>query len=278
MNHPVVIESIVAVFLLSLTGSLHCAGMCGAFVAFAVSTPGSKSHTSRALLHVAYNGGRLVTYTILGAIAGTLGAALDLGGAQVGVARTAMVFAGAVMIGFGVITFLRLRGVRLPNAPIPRRWRELIGRGHKFAMGKPPVLRALVIGLLTTLLPCGWLYVFAVYAASTGSAPMGALAMAVFWLGTLPVLVTIGEGAGRLTGALGRHLPTLTTAGIVCIGVWTIVGRSHMPAMSQPTLTPASEAVPTDPMTPLEQLESAAEGPAPCCATPDAHAGDTDAH
>ena len=282
MAEPVMIESIVAVFLLSLMGSLHCAGMCGAFVVFAVSTPspGTSTPTNRALLHIAYNGGRLVTYAILGTLAGTLGAALDLGGAQIGVARLAMVFAGVVMIGFGIVTFARLRGVRLPNAPIPKRWQALISRGHRFAMGKPPIVRALVIGLLTTLLPCGWLYVFAVYAASTGSAPLGAVVMAIFWVGTLPILVTVGEGVGRLAGALGRHLPTLTTAGIVLVGIWTIVGRAELPPMSQPALTRASDVVPADSSadsgTALDRLKAAAEEPAPCCAETDEHRGDGD--
>ncbi len=273
------IESIIAVFLLSLMGSLHCAGMCGAFVAFAVSTPGldASKQPSKLPLHIAYNGGRLVTYSILGAIAGALGAALDLGGSQVGIARAAMIFAGAVMIGFGLITFARLRGVRLPNAPIPARWRALIGRGHKFAMGKPPVVRALTIGLLTTLLPCGWLYVFAAYAASTGSAPIGALAMAVFWLGTLPILVAVGEGARRLTGVMGRHIPTLTTAAIVLVGIWTIIGRAQLPAMSGPAMTHASDT--TEPQgSALEQLEASAEAPLPCCAEPETAATEEHAH
>lgn len=272
MNHePVMIESIVAVFLLSLTGSLHCAGMCGAFVAFAVATPGAdpSKQPNRALLHTAYNGGRLITYMILGALAGTLGAALDLGGAQVGLARTAMIFAGAVMIGFGVVTLLRIRGVRLPNAPIPMKWRRLISRGHKYALGKPPVARALIIGLLTTLLPCGWLYVFAAYAASTGSAPIGALTMAVFWVGTLPVLVAVGEGVGRLAGAMNRFIPTLTTFAIITIGIWTIIGRSELPPMAGASMTHAADTG----ATPLEQLETSADGPLPCCIEPQ-HDGD----
>jgi hypothetical protein len=280
MTHPVMIESILAVFLLSLTGSLHCAGMCGAFVAFAVATPGADpaTQTGRTLLHTAYNGGRLVTYTLLGALAGALGAAMDLGGAQVGVARTAMLFAGSIMIGFGVVTFLRRRGVRLPNAPIPKRWRTLVSRGHRYAMGKPPVVRALMIGLLTTLLPCGWLYVFAAYAASTGSAAIGALTMAVFWVGTLPVLVAVGEGAGRLTGALGRHIPSLTTAAIVLVGIWTIIGRAGLPAMSSPALTPVSDAVTDGPATALQQLQADAAAAPPCCAEPPATGADAHAH
>ena len=55
------IALIGAVLVASLLGSLHCAGMCGAFVAFAVI--GSPGHQpSRVALNTAYNLGRLITY------------------------------------------------------------------------------------------------------------------------------------------------------------------------------------------------------------------------
>src|SRR5205823_3884811 len=108
---------IAAVFLASLLGSLHCAGMCGAFLAFAVGAedPGAGR---RAALQGAYHIGRLCTYLVFGAVAGGVGAALDLGGSLVGVQRVAAVLAGSMMVVFGVGAALRLRGVRLPRAPV----------------------------------------------------------------------------------------------------------------------------------------------------------------
>ena len=73
---------ITSVFVASLLGSLHCAGMCGAFVAFAVGIDDPDAARKRARLHAAYNLGRLVTYSVLGAIAGAIGGALDLAGGQ----------------------------------------------------------------------------------------------------------------------------------------------------------------------------------------------------
>ncbi|VAX40404.1 hypothetical protein MNBD_PLANCTO03-914, partial [hydrothermal vent metagenome] len=60
---------IVSVFLASLLGSMHCAGMCGAFVAFAVGLDDPEAARKRVRLHMAYNAGRLTTYVTLGAIA-----------------------------------------------------------------------------------------------------------------------------------------------------------------------------------------------------------------
>ncbi len=220
---------ILAVFIASLLGSMHCAGMCGAFVAFAVGSDGTS--VSRTSLNVAYNGGRLITYALLGALAGLLGAALDIGGSLVGVQQGAAILAGAMMIAFGAVAILRSTGARIPKAPIPVVLQRVVAAGHRVAFDLPPLTRATVVGLLTTLLPCGWLWAFAITAAGTGSPLLGALTMAVFWLGTLPVLLAVGVGVQTLTGALRRHLPVATSLLIVIVGLWTIVGRAQIPAM-----------------------------------------------
>lgn len=220
---------ILAVFAASLMGSLHCAGMCGAFVAFAVTGGIDRSlgaaPRSRLPLHLAYHGGRLLTYTTLGAIAGSLGAAFDLAGELAGAGRIAAMLAGGMMALFGSIALLRLAGVRLPKAPVPRVLRTALERGHRFAARREPVARALLTGLLTTLLPCGWLYAFVITSAGTAHPATGALTMAAFWAGTVPMLAALGAGAQRLAGVLGPRLPMLTAGAIVVIGIVTVFNR-----------------------------------------------------
>lgn len=224
---------IVAIFVASLLGSAHCVGMCGAFVAFAVgSSDGRAAAPSRARLNAAYNGGRLVTYVLLGVVAGAFGAALDLGGTALGVQRGAMVAAGAFMVAFALVSLARSLGVRVPRAPLPRWLHRVVAAGHRVAFEMPPTLRALTIGLLTTLLPCGWLYAFAVAAAGTGSPWIGAIVMAAFWCGTLPALAALGFGIQSLAGPLRRKLPALTAVLMAAVGVWTLLGRFNVPALS----------------------------------------------
>lgn len=253
---------IFTVLIASLAGSLHCVGMCGAFVAFAVGT-GEKTDTrSRALLSTAYNGGRLVTYTLLGAVGGALGAALDLGGGYIGLQRTAAIFAGGVMIIFGVVTLLRLKGVKLPKAPVPDRLRRMVGAGQGLAMGMRPVPRALTIGLLTTLLPCGWLYAFAITAAGTASPIYGALTMAMFWLGTLPALVALGAGIQSLTGVLGRRMPAVTAIAIVLVGLYTVMHRMEISSAvyAQTVTNPAQSTEQA-----VQRVKEIGEATLPCC-------------
>ena len=119
--------------------------------------------------------------------------------------------------------------------------------------------RAATIGLLSALLPCGWLYAFAVIAAGTASAAWGAAVMTAFWLGTVPVLASLGVGVQALTGTLGRRIPLATALLLVALGLYTIAGRWAIPASAFET--PAA-AIGADP---LEQVETLQQGKPPCC-------------
>ncbi|MHC4975308.1 MAG: sulfite exporter TauE/SafE family protein [Planctomycetota bacterium] len=236
------IEHVVTVFVASVLGSLHCAGMCGAFVLVAVGADG-RVRTPVAL-HASYHLGRLTTYATLGVIAGSLGGAIDLGGQIVGWQQAASIIAGVSMIVFGGIALLRLHSLAPARLPIPASLQRLSERGHRAAMEQAPVVRASLIGLLTTLLPCGWLYLFVLVAMGTGSGATGALSMGAFWLGTLPVMGTIGFGAAAIAGRFGRALPHATVLAVIAIGIWTIVLRpplseamlGHNMASSEPRL------------------------------------------
>jgi len=216
-----------AIFLASVLGSFHCAGMCGAFLAIAIGEPKS-SWRRQAALQGAYHVGRLISYTALGAAAGAAGSLLNIAGALAGIRPVAVSLAGATMILFGIVTILHSAGVAIGRFHLPGAWMRLMQRGHRAAMDRPPIARSLSIGLLTTLLPCGWLYAFAITAAGTGSPFRGAVAMMAFWAGTLPMLVTMGAGLRRLLGPLGQRLPVLTAILVVAAGLYTLSGRMRL--------------------------------------------------
>ncbi|MCC6320927.1 MAG: sulfite exporter TauE/SafE family protein [Phycisphaerales bacterium] len=244
------------IMVASLLGSTHCAGMCGAFAAFSVGapTPAGSRAASRWSLAAAYNLGRLATYVLMGVMAGAVGAAVDLGGSMVGVQRAAAVGAGAVMVVFGAVAVARALGARVGRAPLPKWMVSAARSAHMKAIDLPPVTRAATVGLLTTLLPCGWLYTFVVAAAGTGGPLSGAAAMGAFWIGTLPVMGAIGLGVRALTGPLRRHLPLVTSLLMVAAGVWTVLGRMTAPVMAAP-----SARVPDGPSGIAEFVEQADE-------------------
>ena len=221
------IALLAAVFSASLLGSAHCAGMCGGIVAFVAGSGGATAQ--RAAL--AYHGGRLAGYTLLGAIAGLAGRALDLGGEALGIGRAAALVAGALMLGYGLLTLARLRGLRVA-LPRPRVLEALWQRGFGAVSRRGPVMRAGAIGGLTALLPGGWLYLYAATAAGTGSALAGAAVMVAFWAGTVPALALVGFGARRLAAPLQRRAPAFSATLLVLLGLWALSGRLAPPSFA----------------------------------------------
>ncbi len=211
-----------SVLAASLLGSPHCAAMCGGFVCFYAGQPGARRE---ALAHAAYNGGRLLSYLALGTIAGALGAGLDRLGGAAGFTRAAAVIAGAMMVAWGGASLLRALGARVPELVAPAFARARLTAALRAVHAQPPAVRALTVGLLTTLLPCGFLYAFVAVAAATGSPWRGALAMAAFWAGTLPVMASLGLIARRAFGPLERRLPAITASVLLLLGLLTLAGK-----------------------------------------------------
>jgi len=104
----------ILMFVFGLVSSLHCVQMCGPIVlsysAAAGFTPqplGSGSPLKFALLpqHLAYNGGRILTYAALGALAGLLGHSVEFIGRLAGISKAAMILGGVLMVAAGILMF-----------------------------------------------------------------------------------------------------------------------------------------------------------------------------
>ncbi len=259
-----------SVFVASVLGSLHCVGMCGPFVTLASARadrvhlpqihplaagarPGrsgtlspARSWVRRGLLGpvTLYNLGRLVLYVVLGALGGAVGSLLDAGGSMVGLQAAATGLAGATMIVAGAAglarhfgLFARLRwpagGGRL--APLTHTLRRL-----------PPSARALALGAMAALMPCGWLYAFVLTATSTGSALLGGAVMSAFWLGTVPALSVLGVSITRASHRLRRHIGWLMPMVVLAAGVYAVGVRARVPAPRPLAPTPPSNSVPSE--------------------------------
>ncbi|HTM21050.1 MAG TPA: sulfite exporter TauE/SafE family protein [Kofleriaceae bacterium] len=233
------IALLVATLLASLAGSVHCAAMCGPFAALAGSGGGPGAP-------VAWSLGRLAVYAALGALAGALGATIDLAGGLIHVQRGATVLAGLLVLAMGLLQLAAALGVRLP-APGSGR---LVRRALVPLQRRRPATRAALLGLLTAALPCGWLYAFVVAAAGTGGPARGALLMTAFWLGTVPMLFGIGVLVRPLAERLGRRRPLITAGALVALGLAAIAVRT--PALAAPPPPPPAAAAAAIPAMPPE--------------------------
>jgi uncharacterized protein len=213
----------LAVLVASLLGSVHCAAMCGAFTC--LYAPAGASWQDTRWAHAAYNLGRLVSYLLLGVLGGTVGAALSRAGLLAGVSNGAAVVAAILLMLWGLHAVMVATGARIAVVRPPEAWQHAMGEALQRFFGKPPVVRAAATGLLTTLLPCGWLYAFVVTAAATGSPVRGAALMAVFWVGTVPMMLAVGVGMQRLTGRFRARLPMVSAATIFLLGALSLAAH-----------------------------------------------------
>jgi sulfite exporter TauE/SafE len=170
------------------------------------------------------------------------------------------------MVFFAAIALLRVRGVRVRRIGLPGPWVRATQRGYRSAMARPPLVRSAAIGLLTTMLPCGWLYAFAVTAAGTGSPLAGACVMAVFWAGTLPMLVSLGVGLRGVLGPVGRRAPALTAVVLALTGIYTLVGRAALGPAD--LLARLRTTAPHRQTAGIVAVPTANAGELPCCKKP----------
>lgn len=197
--------------LLGLLGGVHCAGMCGPLMLALPRPPGTAARfvTGR-LLHQL---GRVFTYCLLGVGFGAVGS----GFAMAGVQRFATIALGVVML-VGVFTSRKL----LLAAPVAR-WVGGLRTAMSGLLNRGSWTSQVLLGALNGLLPCGLVYVAGAGAAATGSLPGGVAYMALFGLGTLPVMLGISLGGQLLPAAFRLQLARLVPAGVVLVAALLIL-------------------------------------------------------
>jgi uncharacterized protein len=178
-------------FTIGLFGSLHCVGMCGPIAcALPASGGGRWSMLSNALR---YNLGRTVTYSLLGAVIGVVGRGLQLAGFQ----QFMSISLGVILLAIALFSInVEANLLRLPGLnQLVFNLKSSLARLLK----DTGVNASFFIGLLNGLLPCGLVYMAVVGALSTGGIGSGMAYMALFGLGTLPMMLATGL-AGNFAG------------------------------------------------------------------------------
>lgn len=198
------IELIAGAGLAGLIGSIHCIGMCGSF---AVACGGTARES------LSWHAGRLTTYMMLGAFAGSFGGAIPGPAWVAGLVSTVLiVYFAAVLAGL----------VREPKIGIP---------GVRSAAGRLISRRnagaRYVFGLVNGLLPCGLVYATLAVPVALGDPAAGAAAMLLFGLGTVPALATVTFGLRRI--AFGDlRVRRLLALGVLAAGLWSIGARQGL--------------------------------------------------
>ena len=206
-------------FVIGLLTSVHCIAMCGG-INLSQCIPGTVHSASekkgKAAIFfpaLAYNLGRVFSYTVIGFVFGMIGFLIGgdtefalstlLQGIMKMAAGLLMVIMGINML--GLFPWLRKFTLRIPG---------FIARkvGKKKAENSRPFL----VGILNGFMPCGPLQTMWIVALATGNPFAGALAMFMFSLRTVPLML----GLGSIVAALGKKFTDkVMTAGAVLVVV-----------------------------------------------------------
>lgn len=218
--------SLGAALVLGIAGSAHCFTMCGP-IAGAISCTGCPS--GKASLGNAFRAsiGRIMTYALLGAVAGGLGHVLVaiLPGAGFRVAVRLMAALAIVVAG------LSLLGFTWPSTQLERAGAaafRLVGPRFREALRVGTSARPWSLGLMWGLVPCGLVYTALALAVDSGSALRGAATLLVFGLATLPAPLAVGllleRSGGQKTRTALRRLGGIAAVVLGLVGVGRELG------------------------------------------------------
>ncbi|SFM19625.1 urease accessory protein UreH domain-containing protein [Pelosinus propionicus] len=191
-------------FIIGIFTSFHCIGMCGGIM-LSQSLSNSTNHKPQSFFpSLYYNMGRVLGYTMLGGVVGTIGSVLSL---SIGFMAGISIFAGIFMIIMG----LNMAGLNLFRSylriPLPA-----------FTI-MPKAKTPFAIGILNGLMPCGPLQTMQLYALGTGSAVLGASSMLFFSLGTVPLMLSFGTISGFFNKNSTKQILKLSGVLVIVLGM-----------------------------------------------------------
>lgn len=211
-------------FLLGFLGSVHCIGMCGGIVgALSMNSPQriGRPHYNPWMLHLSYHLGRILTYGILGLIAGLAGLWL----------ASSHDTAGLVLRSLSGILLI-LMALYILGATQSLTWLERTGSGiwkriQPLSKGLIPVQypkQGILLGLIWGFLPCGLVYSTLSWALVSASSVKSAALMMAFGLGNLPALLSLSAFTQQLT-RFKQHAVVKFLIGffIFVFGLWTLI-------------------------------------------------------
>lgn len=206
----------LAAFIAGLSGSIHCAGMCGGLV---TATCQNKTDI------VKYQLGRLLGYSFLGLIGGMIGFVFNVKSVNPYFTLITGLFLGLMFIYWGVKSF----GGKNVEVPLPRFFGRLYTKSysHLVKENKLKFSRSFFTGLISILLPCGLLYGVIIGAIATNSLYTGAIAMLCFWIGTLPTMMLVPNIFQRVFNPFQKRHPRSYALILIMIGLLTISSKVH---------------------------------------------------
>ena len=215
-------KSLWFIALIGVTASLStCMAVVGGLVTSLSATyAANHPNASAAQLLIPnawFNLGRVVGFTLLGALIGLVGQAISLSGAGLAIA---MILVGVVMFILGIKLTeispqLGSKTLSLPTSLTSWMHSPLGGYRTSVTAG---------LGALSFFLPCGFTQAVQIFAISTGDPIRAGLVMGIFALGTTPGLMALGAISSLSGSAITKHAMRVIGVVVLAFSLVNIVG------------------------------------------------------
>ncbi len=221
---PILLSALTA----GLLGSLHCAGMCGGIAtALGMGLKETSASEKPTLAALFFQFGRISSYVVAGLIAGYFGDVLTHSSAMKGITIYLRLFSAIFMIGLGLYLagWLPIFSI-IEKAGIPV-WKKISPLSRYFLPVKH-IPQAYALGFLWGWIPCGLTYSILLWSVTAGGAIQGASLMLAFGLGTIPAMLPLTLGAGKIHRLVKQKAIRIVAGLLIVIGGVYILQHSIM--------------------------------------------------
>lgn len=233
----------IPMLISGLLTSFHCVMMCGNMVlSYAVKGNEEGSMLRRMAPHFAYHSAKLVSYTAVGLLLGSIGAFIsqDARSWVSVIAGFYMILLGLNMTGkFPILAHLTPRPPRFLMQALMRLRKRSTSDADE---GESSLATPVTFGLMTGMMPCGPLQAAQVAAAGAGAPVLGAITMLGFGLGTIPLMLGYGAVASILSGKFKERMALAGAIVILVLGV-VMINRGATALGSPVTFNTLKQAV-----------------------------------
>lgn len=206
---------LIAAFLTGFLGSFHCIGMCSPI---ALALPFQAQNRWKFVLsRLFYNFGRIFTYAFLGILVGIVGRSIGLFTTQQWL---------SLAMGLLILLFLSLPKNYTYRFQFLRFFQPVrIFLKNKFALlfKQKSFLGTFIIGVLNGFLPCGLVYLALAGASVMGNILESSLYMALFGLGTLPMMLGISLVGNFIKPNLRKQVYKFVPVFAFALAFWLII-------------------------------------------------------
>jgi sulfite exporter TauE/SafE len=202
-----------AVLVMGFLGSWHCGVMCG---------PLSCNFRKRESF-ISYHLGRLLSYAIISTLL-FYGARYFLDTDSRALKLGASLFFGLLLIIFGLMQIQIIPQQKKLSFKFFKVQHKILEK-YKMQLNQFPIL----LGLLTGLLPCGWLYSFLIMSSQMKSIAQSLAVISIFWVTSLPAFFVFTGFMSHLIKKSPASHQRISASVLILAGLFSILGHwSHI--------------------------------------------------